>query len=178
MVNSGGTQQRARAHLEASRRVVDAGVDDLAVTGTGAGAEAGGRLDHDHLAPGHRQRPRRREADDARAHHHGVRRLPRRPRGPRREASTSEAPRAGGPRQAPHQDHAPLAARSFVWLVERAWRPRAARTGSLLSTPRGRGAAISRSFGLENGTGARAHGTHACAARVRKTQPHMESRKG
>ena len=98
-----------RAHLEAARRVVDAGVDDLAVAGAGAGAEAGRRLDHDHLAPGHRQRSRHREADDARAHHHGVRRLPR---GPRGEASRRGPPPPAGPgqAQAPQQEHDSLAA--------------------------------------------------------------------
>jgi hypothetical protein len=112
---------KRRAHLKTSRRVVDAGVDDLAVAGTGAGAETGGRLDHDYLAPGHRQRARRREPDDARSHHHGVRRLPR---GLRGEASRRGAPRPAGPDKAPQQEHAswpwPLPRRSFVWLRAKA----------------------------------------------------------
>lgn len=97
-------QQRGRKHLEAAGRVVDAGVDDLAVAGTGASTEAWGGLDHEYLAPGHRQRARHREADDSRADYHGVRRLPWDLGG---QASVAPAaPQAADHGQAPQREHA------------------------------------------------------------------------
>jgi hypothetical protein len=67
---------RNGAHLKAAGRVVDSGVDDLAVTGAGAGAETRRRLDHQYLAPGHGQRARYSETDRAGPYHDRIHGLP------------------------------------------------------------------------------------------------------
>src|SRR5205807_1366059 len=59
------TPSDAQLRLERARRIVDAGVDHLAVARTRPGAEARGGFEDQHLAPGERQLPRHREAHDA-----------------------------------------------------------------------------------------------------------------
>ena len=62
----------AQPRLEGTLRVVDARVDHLAVARAGGGAEAFRRLQHQHLAPGQRQRARHCQADHAGADDHGI----------------------------------------------------------------------------------------------------------
>ena len=62
----------AEPRHEAAGRIVDAGVDHLAVARGGLGADAFGGFQDDHLAPGQRQRARHRQADDAGAHHDAI----------------------------------------------------------------------------------------------------------
>ena len=62
----------AEARHEAVRRIVDAGVNDLAVARGCFGADALGRVQHDDLASGQRQRACHRQADDAGADHDAV----------------------------------------------------------------------------------------------------------
>ena len=57
----------AHPRHQASGRVIDAGVDHLAVARGGDGADAFGRFQHDDFAAGLRQPPRDRETDHARA---------------------------------------------------------------------------------------------------------------
>ena len=56
----------AQPRHQASRFVVDAGVDHLAVARGGHGADALGLFQHDHLAPGLRKLPCHGKADHAR----------------------------------------------------------------------------------------------------------------
>ena len=56
----------AHPRHQASCRIIDAGVDHLAVARRGDGADALGRLQDDDLAPGLRQPPRDRKTDHAR----------------------------------------------------------------------------------------------------------------
>ena len=73
----------AEPRLEAAGRVVDAGVDHLAVARARFRADGFGGLDNHHLAAGAGQSPRHGEADDTGADHHRIdrfahaRRLPR-----------------------------------------------------------------------------------------------------
>src|SRR6185312_1114106 len=60
----------AEARLEAPFRIVQPGMDDLAVARRGLRADPALLLEHQHLAPAPRQRPRHREPDHARADHH------------------------------------------------------------------------------------------------------------
>ncbi len=55
--------------LEAALGVIEAGVDDLAVARAGPGADQPLGLQHHHVAAGHGERPRDREAHHARADH-------------------------------------------------------------------------------------------------------------
>ena len=57
----------AEACLERTGRIVDPGVDHLAVARAGLGADALGRLEDDHLAAGEGEGARHRQADDTRA---------------------------------------------------------------------------------------------------------------
>ena len=66
----------AQPRLERPLRVVDARVDHLAVARAGGGAEAFRRLQHQHLAPGQRQRTRHRQAHHTGADDHGIDLLP------------------------------------------------------------------------------------------------------
>ena len=59
----------AHARHQAPRLVVDAGVDHFAVARRRDGADALGRFQHDHLAPGLREPPRHRKADHASPDH-------------------------------------------------------------------------------------------------------------
>ena len=52
--------------------IVDAGVNDLAVARGRFGADALRRLQDDDLTPGHGQRARHRQADDAGTHHDAI----------------------------------------------------------------------------------------------------------
>ena len=65
----------AEARHQAAGGIVDAGVDDFAVARGGLRADRLGRLEHDDLAPGERQRTRDGEADHARAGDHTVQTL-------------------------------------------------------------------------------------------------------
>ena len=56
----------AHPRHQAARRVIDAGVDHLAVARRGDGADPLGRLQHDHLAAGLRQPPRDGKTDHPR----------------------------------------------------------------------------------------------------------------
>ena len=62
----------AEPRLQRTLRIVEAGMDDLAVARGCLGADPFGGLDHQHLAPGQRQRPRDGEADDAGPDHHAL----------------------------------------------------------------------------------------------------------
>jgi Fe2+ transport system protein FeoA len=70
------TPLHAQAGLERTLRVVDAGVDDLAVARTGAGAYGVGRFEYQHLsalkARRQGQRPRGGQANHAGADHHRI----------------------------------------------------------------------------------------------------------
>ena len=66
------TPSDAQAGLERARRIVDAGVDHLAVARTRPRAEARGGFEDQHLASGERQLPRHREAHDAGPDHHRI----------------------------------------------------------------------------------------------------------
>src|SRR5579875_595458 len=59
----------AEPRHEAGRRIIDAGMDHLAVARGCFGADTLGLFEHDHLAPGQRQRARHRKPDHARPHH-------------------------------------------------------------------------------------------------------------
>ena len=59
-------------------RVIEAGVDDLAVAGGHAGADAGGGLRDDHLVSGKRGRAPNRKPDHARSDHQNLHRFPAR----------------------------------------------------------------------------------------------------
>ena len=62
----------AQTRFQRAGRVVDAGVDDLAVARAGAGAKGVGGFQHHHFAPLQRQRARHRQAHHAGADDHGV----------------------------------------------------------------------------------------------------------
>ena len=62
----------AGARHQAAGGVVDAGVDHLGVARGGLGADPLRGVQHQHLAPGERQRARHRQADDAGADHHAI----------------------------------------------------------------------------------------------------------
>jgi len=66
--SSGDAQRR----LQRPRRIVEAGVDDLAVARAGAVADAVGRLDDDRLAAAERELAGAREADDTAADDDGI----------------------------------------------------------------------------------------------------------
>src|SRR5437763_15294653 len=63
----------AQACLERAARIVDAGVDHLAVARAGAGAEAPGGFEDQDLAAPQRQFPRHRKPDHARPDHDHIR---------------------------------------------------------------------------------------------------------
>jgi hypothetical protein len=62
----------AQPRLERAARVVEPGVDHLAVARADAGADGVRRLEHDALAPAARERARHRQADHAGADHHRI----------------------------------------------------------------------------------------------------------
>src|SRR6185437_9337800 len=57
----------AEPGLERAARIIDAGMDDLAVARAGAGAETVGRFEDENFTAGLRQRSRHRQAHDASA---------------------------------------------------------------------------------------------------------------
>ena len=72
-VGAEGVEPLAAPHAEPrlgrALRVVDAGVDHLGIARAGLAADETLGLEHQHLVPGLRQRPRRRQPDDARPDH-------------------------------------------------------------------------------------------------------------
>jgi hypothetical protein len=60
---------RAVVGAQRARRVIKAGVNDLAVARGNPGAHGGGRFRHHHVVSGQRGRARDRESDDARSDH-------------------------------------------------------------------------------------------------------------
>ena len=90
----------AEPRLQAARRVVDAGMDHLAVARAGLRADRIGALEDDHLEPGHRQPARAGEPDDARPRSRRSRRGPL-------PCSTAERPVELGVAQAQAGDGGP-----------------------------------------------------------------------